>query len=591
MSTNVGSIHYDLSLNTKPFDSAVAGIKSKTQNIGNGLKSLGQTMTASVTLPVVAGFGFMVKSASDLNETINKVEVAFKDQADVVKKWSKTSVQSMGLAEQSALDATALFGDMSTSMGLNTKQASTMSMGLTQLGADLASFKNISFDRAQIALAGVYTGETEALKGLGIVMTEANLAAFAQKKGITKNIQTMTQAEKVSLRYAYVMSVTKNAQGDFARTSSGTANLLRSTTERFKDLSAKLGQMFLPAVNAVLKKIQSLVEKFTALSKPQQKMILLVVGIVAAIGPLLMILGMLATSIAALMSPIGIALVAIAGLVAVLTYLHLKFNALEPVISALKKIIDFLKPSVVALWNTIATQLIPQLKRLWDTVKPVLIPVLKILGVLLAVTLVGQMYIFLNVLRIIIRVVSMVVSAISTFVWWVKLAVSAVSKAASSIYNSVKSIGSKIKSVFSNAGSWLYDAGKNVIQGLINGIKDMFSSATNIAGDIANGIKSKFTGILGINSPSRVFYEYGQNISKGLSDGISRSRSTVSNAVEGLSTASSPQKTPSQLNANTSIYGNISIGSQSDADYFLTRLSRNQELASKNIATRVGAVG
>lgn len=305
MSTSVGSIHYDLDLDTKKFDNAVNGLNSKLKSVGAGMQDVGKRMSMFVTLPIVAGFGLAVKAASDFNETINKVDVAFKEQSKTVKDWSKTSLKSMGLAQGSALEAAALFGDMSTAMGLNTKEAADMSMSLVQLGADLASFKNINIEQAQTALAGIYTGETESLKKLGIVMTETNLLEFAKKQGITKTMQEMTQAEKVQLRYAYVMNVTKNAQGDFNRTSDGTANQMRMTSERVKQLSADIGQKLLPIAMQLLGWANMILTKFQQLSPQQQDMILKMLMIAAVIGPLIWILGTLATSISAIIGLFG----------------------------------------------------------------------------------------------------------------------------------------------------------------------------------------------------------------------------------------------------------------------------------------------
>lgn len=336
-STNVGSIHYDLKIDTSQFDKASESINSKLQNVGNKMKRIGKTMTAAVTLPVVAGFGVAIKAASDLNETINKVDVSFKEQATSVKAWAKTSIQSMGLAQQSALDAAALFGDMSTSMGLNVKQAGKMSMNLVQLGADMASFKNVSFERAQTALAGVFTGETEALKGLGIVMTETNLQTFAQSQGIKGNIQDLTQAEKVQLRYAFVMAKTKNAQGDFARTSSSTSNQIRSTNERFKELSAQLGQQLLPIANQILGILSRMAERFSNLSPEVQKAILIGIGLAAVLGPLIMILTGVGKAIMAVRAALILLathpIVAIVlGIIAVLIYLQMRFKIVQKVI-------------------------------------------------------------------------------------------------------------------------------------------------------------------------------------------------------------------------------------------------------------------
>lgn len=98
----------------------------------------------------------------------------------------KTSTKTMGLAQQTALDSAALFGDMATGMGLSKNRAAEMSMSLTQLGADLASFKNISNDVASTALKSIFTGETESLKNLGVMMLQANLEEFARSKGLRK---------------------------------------------------------------------------------------------------------------------------------------------------------------------------------------------------------------------------------------------------------------------------------------------------------------------------------------------------------------------------------------------------------------------
>lgn len=303
---DLGSIFVRFKADSSELNKGVQGFKDitrqaeetnkKLDNFSKKATSAGKFMTTRFTLPIVAGFGLAVKHASDLNETINKVDVAFADQAESVKEWAKTSIPQMGLAKQSALDAAALFGDMSTAMGLTTGEAADMSKSLTQLGADLASFKNISFEQAQTALAGVFTGETESLKRLGVIMTEANLAQFALTKGIEKNISEMTQAEKVQLRYQYVMENTKNAHGDFARTADGTANQIRMTQERFKELSAEIGTKLLPVANKILEWVGKMFDKFQALSPETQNFILIAAGVVAALGPVLLIVGKLITA-------------------------------------------------------------------------------------------------------------------------------------------------------------------------------------------------------------------------------------------------------------------------------------------------------
>ena len=147
------------------------------------------------------------------------------------------------------------------------------------------------------ALNGVVTGETESLKRLGVVMTEANLKMFALSQGITKNIQDMTQAEKVNLRYAYVMQMTSNAHGDFARTGGGAANQMRIFQESLKQLGAQFGQVILPLFTKIITKINSWIEKFGSLDERTKKIIVVIAGLVAAVGPLLIGLGFMINTI------------------------------------------------------------------------------------------------------------------------------------------------------------------------------------------------------------------------------------------------------------------------------------------------------
>lgn len=265
--------------------------------VGNSMKDLGGKMTLGLTVPLVAAAGASFKMASDLDENINKTMVAFRGSGDEVVTWSKTTLKSFGIAQSSALDMASLFGDMSTSMGLTGPEAAKMSTSLVGLAGDLASFKNINTEMASGALKGIFTGETEALKGLGIVMTEENLKAFAMSQGIKENVKDMTQAEKVNLRYAYVMANTTNAQGDFARTGGGAANQMRIFGESLKEIGSQFGAIILPAVTSMITKINALMTWISGLTESQKKWVIGIGTVVAAIGPLTFGLGFLIANI------------------------------------------------------------------------------------------------------------------------------------------------------------------------------------------------------------------------------------------------------------------------------------------------------
>ena len=275
-------------------------LSQKLANMGSKLKDFGKTWSLRVTAPIVASGTAAFKFASDMTETMGKIDVVFGKQAEIVKKWSKTSITQMGLASQTALDSAALYGDMATGMGLSQEQAAKMATELTRLGADLASFKNISNDVAQTALKSIFTGETESLKNLGVVMTEVNLQEFARTQGIRKSISRMTEQQKVMLRYQYVLAKTKNAQGDFARTNQNAANQTRMLFENLKQVGTQLGQVLVPAITKALQKINDWLVRFQSLDTGTQRIIVVVSLLAAAIPPLVIALGTVATAFSVL---------------------------------------------------------------------------------------------------------------------------------------------------------------------------------------------------------------------------------------------------------------------------------------------------
>lgn len=270
---------------------ALSDAQKKLVAFSGKMKDIGKTLSISLTAPLALVGTAAIKMASDLNESLNKVDVAFKESSSEIKAFAKTTMNSFGIAEGSALDMAANFGDMATSMGLTTSQAAMMSKSLVGLAGDLASFKNIGIDQAQTALTGIFTSETESLKRLGYVMTEANLKAFALSKGIKANYDTMSQAEKVLLRYNYILNVTKNAQGDFVRTQDGAANQMRMFQEGLKQLGEQFGQIILPAFTKIVSALNTFIKYISQADTGTKTFILAVSGIAALAGPLLFLAG------------------------------------------------------------------------------------------------------------------------------------------------------------------------------------------------------------------------------------------------------------------------------------------------------------
>ena len=266
-------------------------VKNDWKETGEALTSLGKTLSLSISAPLTAAGVASVKLASDLTETLGKTEIVFGNLSDTVIAWSETSVESMGLAQETALNMASTYGDLGTAMGLSVDEAANMSMSLVKLGADMASFKNISIERANVALQAIYTGETESLKAMGIVMTEANLEQFAMAQGCEKTYKSMSQTEKVMLRYKYVMSMTTNAQGDFVRTGDSLANQSRKLGENIKQLGASFGKTLEPSISSAISTINGLVSWINGLDDGVKRVITTVGETVAAVPVIITAIG------------------------------------------------------------------------------------------------------------------------------------------------------------------------------------------------------------------------------------------------------------------------------------------------------------
>ena len=298
----LASINVKFKVDLREFSTEMQSALREIDKFGQKMQSVGRGLSAAITAPILLAGGASIKLASDVEESTNKVNVAFGSSAKSVQDFSKTTLDSYGIASGTALEMASLFGDMATSMGLPQAAAAKMSTSLVGLAGDLSSFKNISIDVAQTALAGIFTGETESLKKLGIVMTEAALQEYAYAQGIRTKVADMGQAEKVQLRYNYVLEKTKNAQGDFERTGGGAANQMRIFQEVLKELGASLGAVILPAFTKIITTVNGWLKSFNSLSEGTKTTIVVVAGLAAAIGPLLVVVGALASAIPAIVA-------------------------------------------------------------------------------------------------------------------------------------------------------------------------------------------------------------------------------------------------------------------------------------------------
>lgn len=200
-----------------------------------------------------------IQLASDLVEVQNVVDTTFGQNASQIDAWAKTTLNAYGITELQAKQWSGSMGAMLKSSNIASEDMLIMSTNLAGLAGDMASFYNLDHDNAWQKIRSGIAGESEPLKELGINMSVANLEAYALSQGIKKSFSDMSQAEQTLLRYNYLMEVSADAQGDFARTSDSFSNQQKLLTNNIKQLSATIASKALPFLTKLYKKANEFV--------------------------------------------------------------------------------------------------------------------------------------------------------------------------------------------------------------------------------------------------------------------------------------------------------------------------------------------
>lgn len=223
--------------------------------------------------------------ASQLTEVQNVVDVTFGDMSDKMNDFAKTAVDTLGMSELTAKQIGSKYQAMGTAIGISKSMAQStndfvqkatngyadvansmadISINLTRLAGDMASFYNQDYADVAEKLQAIFTGQTKPLRAFGIDLTNATIQQWALNRGMEVNIKTMTQAEKTLLRYQYVMAQTAAAHGDFERTQTTWANSVRIATERLNQLRIVLGKIaiytFKPLVQSFNRAMEQIVK-------------------------------------------------------------------------------------------------------------------------------------------------------------------------------------------------------------------------------------------------------------------------------------------------------------------------------------------
>lgn len=248
-----GSIRIDTKINQAGFHKGIAGIQGSVNRLGISLKSLAVTVGAAFGVAKIVQFGKeAIGLASDLNEVQNVVETAFGSMSTQVDAWAKNSIKQFGMSELAAKQMASTYMAMSVGSGLQGQGAADMAMKAAERAADISSFYNKTLEESDTMLKSIWTGETESLKQIGVVMTQTNLDAFALANGFGKTTSEMTQSEQIMLRYQYVMEQTRLAAGDFVKTQDSWANQTRILSEQWKQFLSIMGGALIQVLTPAL---------------------------------------------------------------------------------------------------------------------------------------------------------------------------------------------------------------------------------------------------------------------------------------------------------------------------------------------------
>lgn len=243
------------------YTTTINEITNVTNRYDKSVGNLISTLAKLVSVGAMVKFGKQcIEAASNLQEVANVVDVTFGRNADKVNKWAKNNAASFGLSETAAKRYIGTYGAMAKQFDMTSEQVANMAVELTKLTGDVASFYNLDDKAAATKLKAIFTGETEGLKELGVVMTETQLNAYAMAQGWGKTTKEMSEQEKVVLRYQYTMEKLGHAQGDFMRTSDGYANSTRTLKLELENLKVEIGQQLIPVAAQGIQAISGVIQ-------------------------------------------------------------------------------------------------------------------------------------------------------------------------------------------------------------------------------------------------------------------------------------------------------------------------------------------
>lgn len=647
-STQVGSIHYDLNLNTRNFDEGIKNVSSKLSDVGKGMADFGQTLTTKVTLPLAAFTGGMVASAAQLEKTAASFNVlvgegtkARKLFADIKKfadttpfefpelAKAATTMLGYGVAAEDVMDRLKRLGDAAAASGGDLN-------GITLAYSQMIGRGKVTGDNLRQLTENMVTLRAELSKVSGIPMNQLDKAVEgglittqmlndALDMATNKGGKFFGGTERLALTFSGRLSTVKDQLLEVGR------NLIGVKVDPELGLTVKEGGVF-DTLSKLLPKIadgaKTLGAAFESLSAAQQKIVIGGAGVLAALGPTLMVLGNIikvGSKVAAVLgSALFLKVAVVMAIVAAAVYLIYKNwdtlvgfyngyiqpmlismrNFLQPVTDVIVRMIDLFKTYLLPALQQVGTYIVSSFKPAWESIKTAFdnfklaiepfMPFLKqfaqnaLIGIAIAIgvvvaAIVGIITAIGYLVGAFIRVQTAIQNVINTFY---SFAISARDAVWNGLMRAVDVANSFIGS--------MWNAGRRILDGFIDGIKGGFDRAVQNVRDGLNRIRRMLPFSPAKEGPFSgkgwTLYS-GQSLMKGLADGIKQNSNlpqlALNNALAGaqfqIAGNTQPAPTPTS-NTSININGDIKLGDQSAVQEFFGRLNRNNELAQKGMA-------
>ncbi|MDH5825773.1 phage tail tape measure protein [Sphingobacterium faecium] len=308
-------------------DRAQARIDSFSQDVGQRVATIGSTfqklgtgLSLGVTTPLTAMGVAAFNMAADFQDAFGATDQIFKESSDNVKNWANSLNTAFGISKKEAMEYSNMMGSMLVNIGgLTEDQASKQSAKLIELAGDLTAMYGGTTQDAVRALTGALKGNNTMLDNYGMAANDALVKAKALSLGLVEQGKEMTLAAKQTATLALIYEQSGAAQGQAAREAEGASGSMRAFKTEISNLTTEFGEHLLPIITPFINKLREAAVAFRSLSPEVKKSIVIIAGVTAAIGPMLLALGtvmtmapMIGTAFAVMTGPIGLAVAAIA---------------------------------------------------------------------------------------------------------------------------------------------------------------------------------------------------------------------------------------------------------------------------------------